>query len=559
LVRRALVPVLALAAAAPAAHAADPIMPLAEVNPGMRCSGLSVIRGTDISSFDVEILDVIAPEEGLSGPRILVRVSGPAVDASGVGPGFSGSPILCGGRNAGAISEGIGEYGNHVVLATPIEEILADRPAAAGRANAGARPRRDPALARAARPLAGPITVTGLSGHPRVLLDRAARRAGRPLLAAPAGPVGGYAPVELNPGAAVSAALSTGDLAIGGVGTVAYRDGDSVWAFGHPLDSAGPRSLYLLDSYVFGVISNPLALPDFGAGTYKLASTSGNVRGAITNDTVASVAGSVGTEPRSVPLRVVARDETGHVVVLESRLADERHLGLGVGLSLVAPLGAGQALERLLRSFAPVTFSMCARFKLRQLRRPVGFCNPYFAVDPALFDLGEAAAQVDFFDLAPMTVESAEVRLRARRGVTHDVLVSADGPRRARRGRRIRVRLTVQRRLGGRRTLTVPVAVPRSLRPGNRTLVLAGNGASGSFEEALVVELFGALTGEATATSAQSEPHSLRGLARAVRGLHRPLGIKARFKRRKSRLVLSSDEVSYEGNVRLRVRVLPGR
>ncbi len=75
----------------------------------MRCTGLSVIRGTEISSFDVEIMDVIAPETGLSSARILIRVSGPAVDATGIGPGFSGSPIICDGRNAGAISEGLGE------------------------------------------------------------------------------------------------------------------------------------------------------------------------------------------------------------------------------------------------------------------------------------------------------------------------------------------------------------------------------------------------------------------------------------------------------------------
>src|SRR5215213_6586337 len=115
-------------AVAPAALAADPIMPLSEVRPGMRCTGLSVIRGTEISSFDVEIMDVIAAETGLSGARILVRVSGPAVDSTGIGPGFSGSPVICDGRNAGAISEGLGEYGNRVALATPIEGMLRERP-----------------------------------------------------------------------------------------------------------------------------------------------------------------------------------------------------------------------------------------------------------------------------------------------------------------------------------------------------------------------------------------------------------------------------------------------
>jgi hypothetical protein len=203
---------------------------------------------------------------------------------------------------------------------------------------------------------------------------------------------------------------------------------------------------------------------------------------------------------------------------------------------------------------------MCARFKLSGRRRPVGFCNPYFTVDPALFHLSEAAAHVDFFDLAPMTVESAEVRLRARRGVTQDVLVRADAPRRVRPGRRMRVRLTVQRRRGSRRTFAVAVPVPRSLRPGRRTLVIAGNGASASFEEALIIELFGALSGgEPTARSAQREPRSIRELARTLRRMHRPLGIKARFKRREPRFVLRSDEVSYEGKLRLRVRVLRAR
>src|SRR5918994_3518791 len=191
LARRSLLIVALMLVAGPSASAADPIVPLAEVRPGMSCTGLSAIRGTAISSFDVEIIDVIAAEPGLSGPRMLVRVSGPAVDATGVGPGFSGSPILCDGRNAGAISEAIGEYGNHVVLATPIEEMLREQP----RAPIAAR--RDPALLRAALPLAAPLTVSGLSGRGLRLFERAPQRAGASVLAAPAGPPGGFEPAPL--------------------------------------------------------------------------------------------------------------------------------------------------------------------------------------------------------------------------------------------------------------------------------------------------------------------------------------------------------------------------
>ena len=552
--------VLTLAAAlvlASAARAADPILPLAEVQPGMDCTGLSVIKGTTISSFDVEIIDVIAPEAGLSGARMLVRVGGPAVAVTGIGPGFSGSPILCGDRNAGAISEGVGEYGNHVALATPIEQILREQPVAPRTA------RRDRALLRSARPLTGPLTVSGVTGRTRRLLERASRRAGRVLVAAPAGPAGGYAPADLRPGAAVGAAISTGDLAIAGVGTVTYRDGDRLWAFGHALDGLGRRALLLQDSYVFSVINNPVAIPDFGVSTYKLASSAGNVQGTFTRDASAAIAGIVGAPPPTIPLRVAGRSRAGDAVTLESQLADERSLGYGAGLGLLAPLAVSQALERLTRDFGPVSFSMCARFRVRQLRRPLGFCNPYFAVDPALNDLAEGAGLVEFFDLAPLDLERAEVSISEVRGrVLRDVILGADGPRRARPGQQIRVRLTLQRRLGGRRRLDVRVRVPRGIGPGPQRLALTGNGGSLSGEEEIIHELADAIGFEVLGGCGGGfpEPRTLRQLAADVRTLRRPLGIEARFGRGSPpRLVLRSDEVSFEGSARLRLRVLDRR
>src|SRR4051794_32147735 len=148
-----------LVPAAPA-FAGDPVMPLSQVHSGMHCTGYSVVRGTDISSFDVEVLDVVDGDPNEDGPRILVQVSGPAVDSTGIGPGFSGSPIYCDDgtgtqRNIGAISESIGEYGGKVVLATPIEAILANSPDApheTGEGATSARRTRGPRTsARAAR------------------------------------------------------------------------------------------------------------------------------------------------------------------------------------------------------------------------------------------------------------------------------------------------------------------------------------------------------------------------------------------------------------------------
>src|SRR5215212_5452975 len=108
----------------------DPIMPLSEVQQGMKCRAYSVLHGTAVDQFDAEVLDIVGGE---GGTRILVRVSGDKIAATGVGAGFSGSPIYCPDqsgnyKNAGAISETIGDYGGFQVLATPIEAILGVSP-----------------------------------------------------------------------------------------------------------------------------------------------------------------------------------------------------------------------------------------------------------------------------------------------------------------------------------------------------------------------------------------------------------------------------------------------
>ena len=558
MLRRAVLPALIALALAPAAHAADPIMPLSEVKPGMKCTALSVIRGTEISQFDVEILDVIGAQAGLSGPRLLVRVSGPAVDASGVGPGFSGSPIRCPAgavapRTAAAISESVGDYGGHVVLATPIEEMLRDAPAQAARASSTARLS---ALARSARPLAAPLAVSGLSRRTLDLVTRAARGAGRTVLAAPAGPLGGFPQQELAPGAAVAATLATGDVAIGAIGTVTYRDGARVWAFGHPLDELGRRGLFMEDAYVFGVISNPLSIPDIGLGTYKLTSVGGHVQGTVSSDASASIAGTIGDPPAMIPLKVVARERGGGTVSLDSLLADERSLGYGAGLSLAAPVGASQALEQLMRNLGPVTVSACLRVKLAGRAKQLGFCSPYFDAFTPLDDILRAASLFDAFDLPAPRVQRATVTLRARRGVKSDVLISARAPRRAVAGKRARIRVTVQRRRGARRTLSVPVRIPSDLRPGRRTIVLSGTGAPASSEEAFLlsfVDEFSDSGGE------PSTPRTLSELADGMAAVHQDQGIVARVRRGSERIAYRSDDVSFEGRLRVSLNVRRAR
>ena len=539
--RTALVPlslVLALVPVGVARGQGEPVMPLAEVRPGLPCEGASVVRGTTISSFAVEILDVVAGDGSADRPRILFRASGPAIDPTGIGPGFSGSPIRClsapGGppRIIGAISEGIGEFGGKVALATPIEQIIGtpvDAPVSATRA---------PALLRRARPLSAPLTITGLSGPMASLLRRAAVRAKRPLAVAPAtGFRAGvpFPPQPLVPGAAVSAGLTSGALVLGAIGTVAYADGDRVWAFGHPLDGVGRRSLFLQDAFVHAVVNNPLGSPDLS--TYKLASP-GNDVGTLSNDANNAIVGRVGALPPRFPLRIVATDlDRGRTRVHEILVADEADIGLPTGssaLTIAAPAAVGNAALAALDS-GPVRQSgeMCVRIELRERRAPLRFCNRYVGGGPgpngaAIADVGAAVGLVDAYELEVLHVERMEINLKLRRSFPQATLLSVAAPEVARRGTTIPVRLTMRVLRGPKVTRTIRVRIPRGVPVGERRLQLDGASAdSGGAEDALteIIDLGDiAPDGEE-----QGGPKTVTELAKAVSDLGRYDGLLASF------------------------------
>lgn len=535
------VSLLAGVSAAPAAAQA-PIMRLSEVQPGMRCTGLSVVRGTQVSLFDVEVVDVIGRDAGAAG-RILVRVSGPAVDATGIGPGFSGSPILCPGsdgvaRNAGAISEAVGEYGGKVALATPIEAILAEQiqPPPAGDAEP-ARPPERPGT----RPLASPLSLGGVSTPVAAAFRRAAARVGQVLYQAP-GRVRQTGPrAALQPGSAMAVGLSTGDVALGAIGTVAYVDGDRVWGFGHPYEGAGRRSLFLQDAFIHTVINNPVASADLS--TYKLGST-GEAIGTLSSDGLSAVAGRLGALPSSIPLRVSTRDlDTGRPGSLTARVADETDLGLPGGSSPLSLAGTAAVTQAALTALgaAPARQSgdMCVEVAVRELRRPLRFCNTYVfrggapggAAASLVSDFAAAAVLLDGFDVSPLHVTGVEVGLRLRRGARLARIEDARAPQRVRRGRRVPVRLALRRvGTGARSTRTVRVRIPRDLPAGEQELTITGTPADlgQELDEELLV-VFGE-EGEGDDGEGPGGPRSLAELRSAFRALGRYDGLTASFR-----------------------------
>jgi hypothetical protein len=566
-----------LAGAAPeVAQAGDPIMPLSELRPGMRCTAYSVVRGTEIASFDAEIVDVVSGDASANdGPRILVRLSGPAIDETGVGPGFSGSPIYCpdgtgAARNAGAISESIGAYGGKTVLVTPIEEILA---------NPAEAPRAKPIGARASRigrvlPLAEPLTVSGLNPGLAARLTAAGAKARRTVLAAPAMPLAPFPAAPPRPGSSLSVGYSSGDISVGAVGTVAYVDGDRVWGFGHPFENSGLRSLLLQDAYVYTVISNPNVGDDTGS-TYKLAAA-GHTLGTISNDASAAVVGRSGRPPATIPVRIFGEDEdTGQHSTLGVQVVDETDVGTPTGsapLTFVAPLAVAQSASAILRS-APGKLSgtVCVRIVIRERKRPLRFCNRYAsAVGPSDPETGQnivaagaasdtlsALSELDDYKRSSLHVTEFAARVKLRRGLRQAFIRSVDMPRRVRRGQRVRVKLHLQVVRGAHITRSFRLRIPGSMRPGRRQLSFLGHDVDDPDSD-----LFGALIETITIGGDDEEDgagdpgaRSFDALAKRVHDVARYDGVTLRAGGRRARAYRDADlRISGRGAVTVLVR-----
>ena len=536
---------LAALPAAPAAAAGDPIMPLSQVSHGMRCTGYTVLRGTDISSFDVEVIDVVAGDAAGRQPLILVRVSGPAVEGLGIGEGFSGSPIYCPDaqgtqRVIGAIAYGSGDYGNNVGLAQPIESML----------GLPVRPptgtRLDPRV-RHAKALAGPLTVSGLAPEVAGPLQRLARRAGRSLAVAPIAPVGDVFPVQvLRPGSSLAVGISSGDIGVGALGTVTYVDGSTVYGFGHPLDGAGRRSLFLQDGYVYTTIGNPI---DSGQQVTQKIGAPGHDLGALTSDGRTGVVGVVGALPPHTALHVSSQDaDTGaKQEVLDVSVADETDVGLPLGvtaLGFVVPLAVAQAAYTTLDA-SPVlqSDSLCLKITLRERAAPMGFCNSYVGGfggtggdsgslpgGPFLSDIGEALTDVDAYNFSTPHVSRVDVDLLMARGLRQSFITRVRAPKVLRAGQDFTLSLSLQRVRGLASVRTVRAHVPAGLGSGRRTLVVTGTPSDTSGSSTDLTSLLGGGAGSASSPPDEAGPRSLSALAHELAAIHRFDGVIVSFR-----------------------------
>lgn len=399
-------------------------IPLAEIEPGMTGYGLTVVAGTEISRFEVEVVAVL-DEPGSRNDFIIVRASGPAITRSGgIAQGMSGSPVYLDGRLAGALSRAAtwaADRERPLGLVTPIEamlDVLAEivptktQPSPADGVQATEdgcdafqfSPASSPSSDEA---LSAPVTASGLSARALATLEQGVdlRLAWHPLLdllpawrggvpglldlgvsrvvAAPAVPTTTPG-LPLVPGAPVGVGLTTGDVTIGALGTVTLVEKNAVLAFGHPFLFTGSTRYFLTSAHIFDTVA-ALDSP------YKLGAV-GEVVGGVFADRWTAVGGVVGRIPSGIAVDFRIRDASRATEqALQVEIVDEPRLS--ALLLYVAGLeAADEALDRIGQGTVAVQYTITGRGLPRPLVREDVFLSTQ---DVAIYVPWEAAIIAD--------------------------------------------------------------------------------------------------------------------------------------------------------------------
>jgi hypothetical protein len=306
-------------------HALDTIAPEALTH-GDEGVVWTVFRGTEPEPFKVRFVGLLKNALGPGRSMIVCELTDPRVQSMGAASGMSGSPLYFGGRMAGALSFQVQQFETvrHAGF-TPVADLIAvrDRPspppsrvASAASSSAAQIPGFN-----ALRPA---LVGGGLS--PEVLATLAPHFAAAGLLlssgqgasGSSSDPVSTTPPAALKPGSVIAAALVTGDITLGGTGTVSLVDGPRITAFGHPLTSLGDVDFLLCSAEVVTILPSSMS-------SIKLANIGAPI-GSLLQDRLSGVSGELGRLPALIPVEVEIRPLSGPPRTL--RFSTVRHPSL---------------------------------------------------------------------------------------------------------------------------------------------------------------------------------------------------------------------------------------
>ncbi|HZZ18035.1 MAG TPA: SpoIVB peptidase S55 domain-containing protein [Opitutaceae bacterium] len=297
----------ALANHSPAQPINAEAMPISEVKAGQHGEVWTVFEGTKPEPFTVEVTGVMQNVLGPGKSIILCKLTDPRVQDMGAVAGMSGSPLYIDGKFAGALSyqlqrfetvryagftpaADMAQVSSRVVASPMIEPAAAE-----------ATPVAESDKGQAFQAMKPVFALGGVSPRTAEIMAPQFQALGLGIVALGGNSEGATTPsgtpATLEPGDAVSVALTTGDISLAGTGTVSRVDGNRITAFGHPMLSLGDVQFPMCSAEIVAILPSTLE-------SFKVANV-GPVIGSITQDRLSAISGTLGPGPEMTDVRVV--------------------------------------------------------------------------------------------------------------------------------------------------------------------------------------------------------------------------------------------------------------
>lgn len=444
----------------------------------------TVFRGTKPEEFSVEILGVVP---GAIGPRqdmIIGRISGGNADRTAVFAGMSGSPVYVNGKLLGAISYSFPFSKEAICGITPIEQMIdifeqkqpqhtARKPravsfaelaftdlslpkaTAGGMLSGNGNASMTAVAGQTFQRIATPLTFTGLS---QATLDRFAPQLMQAGLL-PVSAIGGSAPISpmkvanentLVGGTSVTMQLTRGDYSMAAAGTVTLRDGDKIYAFGHPFLGLGSSDLPMSESHVVTVIPNI-------NNSFKMAVPDAMV-GSMTQDRATGVFGKLGQAPAMIPVRLNINTSRGATETVNFEVARDEFL-----TPLLLNIAIFNSITAQERNIGDTTVALRGKIDLKG-QQPINIERRFAGAQAAIMASGSVVAPVSAMlkgDFADLDIRSITVDIDSEDGTNTAVLDRLAIDRvKVKAGDTVEIQ-AFARTLGGRTYVQrVPVTIP---------------------------------------------------------------------------------------------------
>lgn len=279
------------------------------------------------------------------------------------------------------------------------------------------------------------------------------------------------------PGSSISVQLVRGDYSLAAAGTVTMRDGDRIYAFGHPFLSLGSSDMPMTESSVVTVIPNV-------NNSFKL-SVPGKMVGSISQDRASGIFGLLKQAPKMIPVKVNLRTSRDRTETYTYEVASDTFL-----TPLLLNITVFNTITSSERALGDSTITLKGEIKVKG-QESIQIDRRFSASNSPIMAAGSIAAPVaallnsgfDDVQLDGITLDISSTDTKYAGTLERVALDRTE----VRRGEKIEVQAYVRTESGKQFVQRIPVQIPEDAALG-QLLVFVGDG--GALQEGSAAKSF---------------------------------------------------------------------